>query len=1144
MSFDDLAYHQGDTLHSHLSSLKFSISGLRFHSPPSLSAPLSPPNIRALSSSYSFDPVLHSLVYKKVENKVRPVATTLPEEYRIVRRSPPNILDDLPPLPILPPPFVPGFRYTQERRDSFPANPTGFLTDEEVNLVHHIVCLHEKTFAWDESEKGRFDEQWFDPIRIPTVEHVPWALKGLPIPPGNFERIVNIIRDKISSGVYEPSNASYSSRWFCVVKKDGHSLRLVHDLQPLNSVAIKDSSLPPIVEHLAESFGCRACYGIFDLFVAFDQRSLHPASRDLTTFQTPLGSYRLTAIPMGYTNSAQILHGDTTFILQDEIPHVTIPFIDDIPLKGPQSRYELPDGSFEAIDGNPSIRRFVWEHLQNVNRVLHRLGKFGATVSGHKSLLCVPEVVAVGHRCTYEGRVPEESRIQKIRDWPSCTSVTEVRAFLGTCGVLRVFIKDFAKVANPITNLLRKDAPFVWAEDQELAMSRLKQAIIDSPAIVPIDYDGDRAVILEVDSSNIAVGYILSQDAEDGRRRPSRFGSITWNDRESRYSQPKVELYGLFRALRATQVYIVGVSNLVVEVDAKYIKGMLNNPDVVPNDAMNRWIAGILLFDFKLVHVPGSKHSGADGLSRRPRSPDDPIDPNDFDDWLDNSYAFSYALANPIGPRPLAPSPPPACLLVEVLSASVSETPTPPDETNGGEHFAVIPRSERFATLDSRLVQVEAFLRNPVRPEDTSDTAFKQLVRYSTEFFIRDDKLWRRDRHLLHKLVIPPERRFNLIRQAHDDLGHKGTFTIRARLLTRFWWPGLDQDVQWYLRTCPYCQVRRPHIFFIPPSVPDPAPLFHRAHIDTMLMNKEQGFRYIVHARCSLTSYPEFRMLRKENGSTVGSFIFEELLCRWGAITEIVTDNGGPFVLALDYLSKQYGINHIRISAYNSRANGLIERRHLDLRESLVKTSASENAPWPTVAPSVFWAERVTIQKSTGYSPFYLAHGVEPLLPFDLVEATFLLPPLDAPMSTSDLLATRARLLQKREVDLAEIHQRVKAARFRSIAHFAKKHEESIRTRNFEPGALVLVRNSRIEKELSRKTKPRYFGPMLVVRKTKGGSYILAELDGSISKLRFAAFRLIPYFSRSHSSVPVSIVVNMSDDAIDMMIEESDDDSS
>jgi len=62
---------------------------------------------------------------------------------------------------------------------------------------------------------------------------------------------------------------------------------------------------------------------------------------------------------------------------------------------------------------------------------------------------------------------------------------------------------------------------------------------------------------------------------------------------------------------------LIGAKKLVVEVDAQYIKGMLNKLDLHPNAAMNRWIAAILMFDFELVHVPGTKHKRPDGLLRR-----------------------------------------------------------------------------------------------------------------------------------------------------------------------------------------------------------------------------------------------------------------------------------------------------------------------------------------------------------------------------------------------------------------------------------------------------------------------------------------------------------------------------------------------
>ena len=82
---------------------------------------------------------------------------------------------------------------------------------------------------------------------------------------------MQIIKDQIVSRVYEPSTSTYQSQWFCVLKQDGKSLRLVHDLQPLNVVTIRDSSTLPFVEHFVESFTRYAVYGVMDLFARYDQ---------------------------------------------------------------------------------------------------------------------------------------------------------------------------------------------------------------------------------------------------------------------------------------------------------------------------------------------------------------------------------------------------------------------------------------------------------------------------------------------------------------------------------------------------------------------------------------------------------------------------------------------------------------------------------------------------------------------------------------------------------------------------------------------------------------------------------------------------------------------------------------------------------
>ena len=106
------------------------------------------------------------------------------------------------------------------------------------------------------------------------------------------------------------------------------------------------------------------------------------------------------------------------------------------------------------------------------------------------------------------------------------------------------------------------------------------------------------------------------------------------NEREAHYSQPKLKLYGLYRVLHHFRLYIIGVKNLIVEVDAKYIKQMLNHPDLQPNAIINRWIGGILTFSSKLAHVPAKNFKGTDGLSRRRRA-DDNTNPEESNEGTD-----------------------------------------------------------------------------------------------------------------------------------------------------------------------------------------------------------------------------------------------------------------------------------------------------------------------------------------------------------------------------------------------------------------------------------------------------------------------------------------------------------------------------
>jgi hypothetical protein len=1094
--------------------------------------------------------------YKPVALKVRPVLGELPDKFRIIRDIKGDPLAGLPVLDPDPPPFTPEGRYTQERKELFDSLHPGFLLPTERRILHHFMTLHQDAFAWEDAERGHFREDFFPPVEIPVVPHTPWVLRNIPIPPGLYDEVCAVIKRKIDAGVFEPSNSSYRSRWFCVVKKDGKSLRIVQSLEPLNKVTIQHSGVPPYTEQLAESFASRACGSILDLYVGYDERALAQASRDYTTFQTPYGAMRLTTLPMGWTNSVPIFHEDVTKILQPEIPHVTRPYIDDVPIKGPASRYILPNGEAERIPENPDVRRFFWEHMQDVNRIVQRMKYCGGTFSGVKSKICVPEIVVAGHRCTPSGRLPEQDRVAKITNWGPCSDLTDVRSFVGTIGVCRMFIKNFAHRAHHLVKLTRKGAEWEFGEKQLQAMADLKEALINSPALRPINYLSNAPVILGVDTSYIAIGSILSQSDVDNPklRYVAKFGSITLNDREARFSQPKLELYGLYRALRSLKLYLIGVRNMIVEVDAKYIKGMLANPDIAPSASINRWILSILMFHFTLVHVPGIRH-GPDGLSRRRPQPGDEEEPeDDFEDWIDQVNGFMHFINTPPPHRlAICTSPPVTCFVATFDRARSEEQEDDIEQNDVGETddkedreptpYNIIPRSKTAVAADEKIDKVAKWLETLERPQAMNDTEYKTFMRYCTEFFFLDGRLWRKDVKKQHKIVISRERRLFLITSAHDDVGHRGFFATNSLLTERYWWPMMAHDIAWFIQTCRLCQLRKTQQVSIPPVVAMPAPLFAKVYMDTMHLTPSAGYKYIVQARCSLTHWPEWDMLRKESAKSLATFILHNIIYRWGTLLQIVTDNGAPFVKAMGYLAKHYNLKHIRISGYNSRANGIVERSHFDVRQALFKACDGDQSKWSTVAYSVFWAERVTIRRRMGCSPYFATTGTHPLLPFDIAEANYLLPPPETLLSTTDLIARRAIALQKRREHLANLHDKVYSARLKAAMKFEKDHAHTIRDYNFKPGDLVLIRNTAIEKALNRKMRARYLGPLIVISRNKGGAYIIAELDGAVFDRPVAAFRVIPYFPRDKIAIPpMEELIDISRERLTQMEQSSDKD--
>ena len=166
------------------------------------------------------------------------------------------------------------------------------------------------------------------------------------------------------------------------------------------------------------------------------------------------------------------------------------------------------------------------------------------------------------------------------------------------------------------------------------------------------------------------------------------------------------------------------------------------------------------------------------------------------------------------------------------------------------------------------------------------------------------------------------------------------------------------------------------------------------------------------------------------------------------------------------------------------------------------------------------WADQVTVCQHMGCSLYFTMTGTHPLLPLDITESTYLLPPPDSPLSLTNLIAWHAVTLEKCQSHLAALTSNVYATRIKAAIHFEQEHATTIIKYDFKLGDLVLIRNTAIKKSLNHKMCVRYLSLLIVILQNKGGAFIVSKLDSSVFNCPIAAFQVIPYFAHQHIDIP------------------------
>ena len=310
-------------------------------------------------------------------------------------------------------------------------------------------------------------------------------------------------------------------------------------------------------------------------------------------FTTPKGSFEPTVMFFGLMNSPVTFQVMMNKLLRDLINTGKVAaFITDV-IVG----MEIEEG-----------------HDELVAEIIKRLEENDLYVKLEKCKWKVREVGFLGVVIGLEGIRMEEEKVKGVLDWPTPKCVKDVQKFLELANYYCQFIEDFASIARPLHDMVKKDKKWDWMEKQEEVFRVLKEKFTKEPVLAALDLD--KKMRMEVDALDYATGGVLSMECEDKLWRLVAFLLKSLNETERNYEIHNKEMLAIIRGLENWRHLLEGVQfKFKIWTDHKNLEYFMKMQKL--NRRQARWALYLSWFDFTLKHVPGTKIRKADGLSRR-----------------------------------------------------------------------------------------------------------------------------------------------------------------------------------------------------------------------------------------------------------------------------------------------------------------------------------------------------------------------------------------------------------------------------------------------------------------------------------------------------------------------------------------------
>ena len=947
--------------------------------------------------------------------------------------------------------------------------------------------LH-KTFLPSEADQLPPHRSFDHKIELEEGKQPPWGplyqMSG-----GELEVLKEWLEQNLEKGWIRASSSPAAAP-VLFAKKPGGGLRLCVDYRGLNEVTKKNRYPIPLVSETIERIrGCKF-FTKLDVIAAFNRIRVAEGDEWKTAFRTRRGLFESLVMPFGLANAPPTFQAYINDALREGLDDFVSAYIDDLLIFSKTRK----------------------EHRRHVNWVLRRLRDAGLQVDIEKCEFEKDEVPYLGMIIGANGIRTDPAKIECIRLWPNLQSQKDVRSFLGFANFYRKFIKRFAERARPLTELTAKHTPFVWGAEQKAAFEDLKRCFVEAPTLRV--FDPDRTCVFESDCSNTSLGCTLSQYDDDGVLHPVAFYSRRLLPPEMNYPIHDKELLAIIAGFQQWRPELSSADPkdpVRVYTDHSSLRYFMSTKRLTQRQV--RWSEFLSQFHFQIQYRPGPLNGKADALSRWEADQPD-----------DNDERLAYRDQVLLKPETLCPR----------VQASIA-TIRPQDDHFSSVSACVMPSSRLHSNLlfhENRppMEEVAVFLNSvedmvdlPFSPEDTNDAdddstleelfmaalakdplpqqvlnALRNQERQSPFGFITLSECSEQDGNLYvrGRRYVPNCRQLKgrLLHLFHSTplAGHPGKNKFYASLANEYYWQGMSQDVDTFLRNC-HCITskanrRKPQGLLKP--LPPPLRLWMDLSLDFITglpksVNLQgqvcQDILVVVDRLSKGAVYVP--MVSMDVKSTVDA-LRDRVIAYHGLPETIISDRGGQFIGDVwKGLMARLGVSSDKSSGYHPQTDGQTENANGVLEAYLRSYVNYHQDDWASMLPEAMLARSSHVAASTGFSPHFLTHGEAPRISFQA--------PTRLPSTTARHVKIECgkanQWANQMKGAIEEARSAMVVAQSRQEAH-ANQHRRP--HPNYQPGDMVYIHARDLPtRRTNSKLAPRDEGPFTIVEAIGSHAY-------------------------------------------------------